>query len=59
MAEGSGLIRSGRSKRAFAGEVSVPAGLGGNLADNQLNFLNNREFFAILDFFFKIALLIG
>ena len=54
MAEGSGLIRSGRSKRAFAGEVSVPAGLGGNLADNQLNFLNNREFFAILDFFLKL-----
>ena len=52
MAEGSGLIRSGRGKRAFAEEVSVPAGLGGNLADNQLNFLNNREFFAILDFFF-------
>ena len=53
MAEGSVLIRSGRGKRAFAGEVSVPAGLGGNLADNQLNVLNNREFFAILDFFFK------
>ena len=35
MAEGSVLIRSGRGKRAFAGEVSMPAGLGGNLADNQ------------------------
>ena len=28
MAEGSVLIRSGRGKRAFAREVSMPAGLG-------------------------------
>ena len=42
MAEGSVLIRSGRGKRAFAGEVSMPAGLGGNLADNQF-FLSDRS----------------
>ena len=36
MAEGSVLIRSELGKRAFAGEVSTPECLGGNLANNQI-----------------------